>query len=214
MSEANRMRRGSQPLPLTGVSEHFTLGIPSAYPVPCQAPGMTQVIPWPSAYPQAHHPKPTQGLRGEGTSPLIPLSHRPWKTAFCRNVVFPRVWLQFRCRNVVLWLPQSIRRLCRRPQIQGPWKSRKIVKKSECKKILNFFPQEVPGSSKLGPRAPKIPPKSTPGGIRRGPQRHCAIKTPKCHQTLLFMGLEPHSGSSKNHFVQRFLHQNWYSKAI
>ena len=65
--------------------------------------------------------------------------------------------------------------------------------------------KEVPRSSKLGPRALKIPPKSTPGGIRRGPQRYCAIKTPKCHQTPLLLYFSHIQAPPRIQFFDDFL---------
>ena len=72
-------------------------------------------------------------------------------------------------------------------------------------KIGPRCPQEAPGSSKLGPRAPKIPPKSTPGGIRRGSQRHFGIKTPKCHQTLLLLYFSHIQAPPRIYFFDDFL---------
>ena len=116
---------------------------------------MTKVIPWPSAYPQAHHPKPTQGLRGEGTSPLIPLSHRPRKTAFCRNVVFPRVWLQFRCRNVVLWCRQRCSASAADPRSRDPGNQEKSSKKANAKKYPTTWVKMPPrGARELKVGAP------------------------------------------------------------
>ena len=65
-------------------------------------------------------------------------------------------------------------RLCRIPQIQGPWKSRKIVKKSERKKRSNNLgrdaPKRRPGAQSWGPGFQKYLQNRPREGSEEGPK--------------------------------------------